>query len=220
MLRSTCVQIQCARSVKTVNMESSPDNIPSPALSPDNDEYSNALSEYDELSLEAAKRFEVFGDADMQFKNLQEELHSLLIRGDSLWDEAMSSVKGSSHHKKTVDELKEVMTGIRKTLSSQSKTLDALDKSVQRAARGLARLSESVTAVVREAAGVRQSLDARIEEMRNANPGRPAKQSASSSSSSKTKTHAPPEDKHHRHKEAPRGHSPQRSRSSERVARA
>lgn len=195
-------------------MESSPDNILSPALSPDNnDEYSKALSEYDELTLEAAKRFEAFGEADTQFKNLQEYLHKLLVKGDSLWDKALSGVKGTSQHTKNVDELKEVMTDIRKTLSGQSRTLDVLEKSTQKAARGLARLSESVTKVIKEASNIRQILNSRIEEMRSASPGISTVKSSSPQTSSKTKHHTKVDDKNIRHnKEVPRERSPHRSR--------
>jgi hypothetical protein len=152
-------------------MDSSPEErIASPALSPENDEYANALADYDDLVVEAAKRFEAFGEADVAFKDLQENLHELLTLGDSLWEDAAGATKGSRGHVAAVDGLREATGSIRKVIGEQDAVLDTLDRAVGRAARGLARLSEAVGTIRSHAEGVRQVLDERIDEMKAIEP--------------------------------------------------
>jgi hypothetical protein len=152
-------------------MDSSPeDRIASPALSPENDEYANALADYDDLAVEAAKRFEAFGEADVAFKDLQEKLHELLTLGDSLWDDAMGTTKGSKGHVAAVEGLREATGSIRKVIGKQDAVLDTLDRAVGRAARGLARLSEAVGAIRSHAEEVRQALNERIDDMKTIEP--------------------------------------------------
>ena len=183
-------------------MDSSPDGMLSPALSPENDEYASALAEYDDLSVEAAKRFEAFGEADANFKDLQERLHELLTLGDSLWDEALGASKGSAERRAALDGLHDATWNIRKTVGDQDKTLESLDRSVSKAARGLARLTETVATVRRHAAGVRRSLDERIDEMKALEPGLSDRRSSRSPGSKERAKEQPKEPKQSRAKEA------------------
>ena len=171
------------------------DGIGSPALSPENDDYANALSNYDELAVESAKRFEAFGEADATFKDLQENLHKLLLRGDALWDKAIGSIKGSSDHQKAMEGLKETTGSIRKLLSTQGKTLETLYRDVGKASRGLARLSEATAVLRQEATVVQKALEDRINEMKACDPGiSPDKKTKASSSKEESR-------EHHHHKD-------------------
>ena len=152
-------------------MDSSAEGIVSPALSPENDDYANALTDYDELTIEAAKRFEEFGSDDAAFKNIHTNLHKLLVKGDALWDKAVSSTKGTIEHRKTMEALKETIMDIRKIMATQTKALESLYRTVGRSARGLARLTEAVAVVCREVEEVNRSLENRIQEMKSSNPG-------------------------------------------------
>lgn len=152
-------------------MDSSAEGIGSPAFSPENDDYANALTDYDELTVEAAKRFEEFGYDDAAFKNIHTNLHKLLVQGDALWDKAMSSTKGTTEHRKTMEALKETVVDIRKIMAAQTKALESLYRTVGRSARGLARLTEAVAVVRREVEEVNRSLEDRIKEMKSSNPG-------------------------------------------------
>lgn len=152
-------------------MESSPDNVASPALSPDNDEYVQVLNDYDLFAAEAAKRFEVFAKADVRFKELQDELHRLLVKGDQLWEHASSSVRGSSANKKAVSELGEVTDRVSRVLAKQAKCVEELDSSAGKVARGFGRLAEVTSTLVSESALVKKAVEERIAEMTAARPG-------------------------------------------------
>lgn len=152
-------------------MESSPDNIASPALSPDNDEYVQVLNDYDLFAAEAAKRFEVFAKADVRFKELQDELHRLLVKGDQLWEDASSSVRGSSANKKAVTELGEVTGRVSRVLAKQARCVEELDSSAGKVARGFGRLAEVTSTLVSESALVKKAVEERIAEMTAARPG-------------------------------------------------
>lgn len=200
-----------------MEMNSSPGNIASPALSPENDEYANAILIYDELATESVKRFKAFGEADAAFKNLQDTLMDQLNAGDSYWDKLVATTKGSTEHRAALRGLREATLGIHKTMDMHYKAIDDLGIAVSRAARGLARLSDGVAEVRDHASHVWAALEERIDEMRVVEPDLVSSRSNNSES---RRAHRTTKDNHlkERRREQERERSPQRrTHSQERV---
>lgn len=153
-------------------MSSSPElAVSSPALSPENDEYSESLEAYDRLVNDTTKRFEAFGHVDAKFKNVQEKLHRYLVQGDALWEDARNAERDSSTKRKTIEKLRGTIGAIRQTALEQKQILDNLNEVTVKASRAFDRLAQATILLSDQSEMIRTAVKERISEMKRLEPG-------------------------------------------------